>query len=366
MNSLEMIIGSLPNAQKTGLSFSQEISLVKSGLLYADRLHLLSIVSFAFLHLYEKIKIVANKENKKAVRLKALNELVEVIHGKSLDNKKLCQAPTPQLEKHIETIISKGNELLGSHNWDEIALAYDANKVSLITPFKGRDKHAVAKQMFAEARKEAKPLLDFLFDVRIKEILDNDRFHPLFDDSVRVRVEQAHTLGLVKPSNKIVSNSRETGLAAFMFVELPTFPAASVTEVMQLREYLDRHLKAFRAATKKYSESIAHEQWSRDFEDEAKKVFSRDVMPAIDFLKETLSTDSALKNYLKHIKTAVHQSRGSLVLGVAGGLIWKNIISSLTMACAGVATDAAIDMAKEITQARKHGMYFYHRTSNLL
>jgi hypothetical protein len=164
------------------------------------------------------------------------------------------------------------------------------------------------------------------------------------------------------------SRGRQAGAASGFLARLPTFPLASMDEIVDIRSELDRPLVRFRSEMVTVAQDLAVDAHSPEFGQAAEEQWIAKVRPALLELEE-LVEERRLRTQF-----AVKLPAGG-ALGGIGGLVVAGIVGHGTFVSAGAATGAAavataataaIESAKLGRELRKRPYYLLHRTEDLL
>ncbi|HVF14199.1 MAG TPA: hypothetical protein VM942_06335, partial [Acidimicrobiales bacterium] len=145
-------------------------------------------------------------------------------------------------------------------------------------------------------------------------ILRDPRYFPLFDDQIADLVDAAVRVGMLNPSSKMRARGRQAGVATGFLARLPTFPRASMDEIVDIRAELDRPLVRFRAEMVNVADGLGVEAFEPEFDQAAEEAWMSKVHPALLELEELVEE--------KRLRTQFGAKLpGSGVLGTVGGLI---------------------------------------------
>lgn len=82
--------------------------------------------------------------------------------------------------------------------------------------------------------------------------------------------------------------------AAALMAQLPTFPQATVDEVLDIRAELAAPLRQFRSAMVEVSKDFTSEAWEADFDDEVQNARVESVAPAISEIEASVHDNRSL------------------------------------------------------------------------
>jgi hypothetical protein len=199
------------------------------------------------------------------------------------------------------------------------------------------------------------------------EVLRDARQYPLFDERIAGLVDLAVREGKIQPSAKTRSRGKQVGAATQFLARLPTFPMASMDEVVEIRQELDSPLVRFRAEMVSVAESMTSEAFGPDFDEQAEEAWVGRVAPALLELEELVSEKRLRIQFGARLPS-------SGALGAMGGLV-AGITSHAPLIGLGVAAGAAVAQAaasatvqrsKLDREIRKRPYYLLHHTEELL
>lgn len=209
-----------------------------------------------------------------------------------------------------------------------------------------------------------------LFDGYIEALwsmLRHPRYFPLFDEGIADLVNAAVGVGALAPSPKMRSRGRQAGVAAGFLARLPTFPRASMDEIVDIRAELDRPLVRFRAEMVGIGDRIGVDAFDPMFDEAAEEAWISSVEPALLELRELVE-----EKRLRPLFGARLPGSGALAAtgGLVTGIITQAPLVGLSVATATTALGAAAgvvgDRVRLDRERRKRPYYLLHRTEELL
>lgn len=198
-------------------------------------------------------------------------------------------------------------------------------------------------------------------------VLDDPNYHPLVDDGIGELVHAAVTSRTFTPSPTAMARGRQVGAGKSFLARLPTFPNASMAEIVDIRRELTRPLVRFRAEMVKLSANLDVDAFDPAFEQELEQAWIATVAPALLELEEAVQERRLMSLF-------AHKAGHGGLVGAGGGLVAALITGSpLAVAGTGIGTTAAstglaalADRATRTRTLRKHPYYFLHRTEAML
>lgn len=205
-----------------------------------------------------------------------------------------------------------------------------------------------------------------VFIERLHKELDTASGFPLFDDVTGNIINLQVQEGLLTPSAVATERGKHVGVAAGILSSLPTFPAASMSEILDIRSALEQPLVRFRAAVAKLASDISASPFSPDFGPEVHDVYIREVAPALVEITEAIQENNALRQLTRAAaRDTGAQIIGALSLGVAtAGVVPE--LAALGVTGAAVGARAAWERVETRRKIERHQFYLLHRAQELL
>jgi hypothetical protein len=368
---LHFTVGTSPSGE---VNLENDLQVLKSALLYADKVKLCSLTTSMLL------SMLAMRDLKPDQQMDFLESLIPVLvpdpqaASNALANLQLFRliSRKKQLSKQELLLRAKLRPMLTKH-WNELREIINDMllKAGMGTLIDIAQTGTLELHFFdISGRTDNNSMIQEYFDVLTKTISDGSTY-PLFDaqagDLIRLGLQE----GKITVSEAGVTRGKHSGLAAHLLERLPLFEEASVDEILDIRQELERPLIRFRSAIIKFSKDIKTASWDQDFQFEADQVFQRDVEPAILDIEEAVRSN----NYL----TALTRKFADKPLAVPGGSALAMLMSHLSavpdvvsqalgigVASGVIAYDAYKEWQKGRQTAEQNQLYFYYRAGELL
>jgi hypothetical protein len=195
-----------------------------------------------------------------------------------------------------------------------------------------------------------------------------DRHHyPLFDEQIADLVNSSVQEGLVDATPRSRQRGRQVSAASGFLARLPTFPLATIDEVIDIRDELAQPLKRFRSEMVKVATDLNVDAFDPTFDEAAEQAWREQVEPALADLHDLVEEKRLPQQFGKAVKA-------SGAIGAAGGLI-TGVINHGPLAQAAVSIGSAVatgvttilNNRADIERDIKQRPYFLlHRTEELL
>lgn len=374
--SFDFTIALLPKE----LDLTQEMNYVKSALLYADQVSLISPMAYLF-HQFTDEKNSLNEKN--AIKLfykilplikekdpdtynsfyPVLNELSKIVNGKqynSLPYVKKIQIKS-QLKSYSQDFSKLMFSFIGNENADDLD--------SLIR--QGQVKIESFNNSIADVDRS---VLEYYN--KLKVALKSS--YPLFDEQSNDLMKAALESNIINVSPTDKRKITHAGLADNYIQRLPSFSEATIDELIDIKSELSQPLIRFRSKMLCYSDSLQSMPWDNDFEKECDLLYDKEVAPALLEIEECTKDNSFIKNLGKKFFTdeGFWKSTGGLVLGIAaGGAIssFNDVISTEQGMLAAGGAFVASKIAGAYNEYRKtkkdiqrKDLYFYYKAGKEL
>lgn len=210
------------------------------------------------------------------------------------------------------------------------------------------------------------------FIKRLESAVNSNKTYPLFDDFtgnlVRIGLKEGH----IATTDVQTGRAKHLGLAASLIERLPMFEEASVDELLDIREELQRPLVNFRRAVMEFSATVASAPWENDFAAEADNVFRGKVEPALLEIEDAMQSNTYLAEVGRRLV-----KEPFMVAGTGSAL---SVALSQTQALGGVAAsalgvgastavllgDAWREYVEEKNKIETNQLFFYYRAGEQL
>jgi hypothetical protein len=366
-----------------GLSLENEIRLVKPALLYADRVSIISPVAT----LLQAAEDVGASEGLTMALFRQLGPELDPVAADAFAHfDELRSKPRPSrsearqiadfrrlLQHGADEILEKAREMMLAAGAGELAPALDAGLVAIEPVVQESDAVATVAPGIAAAAgvgTDYDSLLANSFMQRIRELLADPFAYPLFDEQVGDIVRAHVSEGLFEVGAVPRRHGKHVSAAAQSMEKLPSFPSASVQEVLEIRNELQKPLTNFRAAVAEMERILQSAAYETDFPAEVEDLYLEKVAPALQEIGELVRQNSYLRELMR---AAVGDAKSMLTAVLTVGVAALAGIPDLVAAAlaAGIPTGAAALRANSATgEAQRdieaHHLFFLYKTEELL
>jgi hypothetical protein len=389
---LQITIGSYPT---NSLNLDQELKLLKAAILYGDQVELYSLKASLIgmilklkdipaplqIRLLEDVSPYLMTDVESVAFLKNLQAYKEVITKRPKPRSVLImQRQFTNEWRHVRNFAL---ELAHTSGFQDIERAIDAGVVDLHT-FETANSQQQAVDFIADCVASAShspllaerhPKMEVRDNLILQEFVQgmistvsDGASLPLFDEQTSSLINAGVKEGKIIPSRTVTAGAKHSALAADLLDRIPHFEDASVDQVLEIRNELDRHLVRFRSALIKFSETIKTAAWEKDFPADADNVFRRDVAPAILDIEDATKSNKLLATIVRGLaeKPLAVPSGSAIGLAIStfSGLPQALTLSIGASAAAGmVIFDAYKAWSEKNLHVQQNAMYFYYHTA---
>jgi hypothetical protein len=153
---------------------------------------------------------------------------------------------------------------------------------------------------------------------RLSKYLSSGKPYLIFDRSIAELTEAAIREGIFTPAKGPTGRCAQAMTASGLMGRLPTFPTATVDEVLDIRSSLAPSLTKFRGAMVTISKTFTSAPWESDFEDEVHDAWVETVHPAIEDIEASVRDNRSLLNISAGLTGTTVAVWSGLVVAAAG------------------------------------------------
>lgn len=372
----DFTVAVIPN----GTNLTTELQYIKSALLYADKVRLISPLAYTFVQLTSD----TNRKNEQSA-LKLFNQIMPLVKlkdesayshtkpiidqlSKIVFSKQYRSVPLPQrleIQKLLKNfaIQTKGNicDVLGIEQCQELESLIKSKQVII--------------EKFASSLGDAEGCISDYFRMLNSSIKNS---YPLFDEQSNDLMKSAADEHLIDLSEIEKTRITHAGLADNYIQRLPSFEQASIDEIIDIKKELSNPVVRFRSKMLSYAQKIKSQPWNADFKSECSLLFDKEVAPAILEIEEATKDNCFMKNLGKKFFTdkGAWKTTGGLVFSIAATGVLTTFTNVATAEPMGIIAGGSIATTKiaqafsEYIQNKKkierNDLYFYYKAGKLL
>ena len=373
------------------LSLENDVRLLKAGLLYADRVRLLSVGSslalrmlsdarsdpdrqldFLERHFWENVS--RDDPEAAATMLEFVRLYCPLRHVRNLSKEQLRLKL--QLSRQLGEIWAELKE-----SWegftrragvDEILAARRSGFVD-IDGFSagGVERGAALAPEANELRSDEYygEITTELFGM-LADAVESGTTHPMLDEQAGELMRFGVEAGVISVTEAGRAMGRHGGLASDLLRRLPLFDAASVGEVLGIRRELDHPLVKFRGAVSEFSDGMRASGWDPDFVGDAEEVFTREVAPAVQEIEEKIRDNRFLAELLPRMTRpqdwGVGAGLGMMIYNLASLPELASLAVAGGVGFAGAARNVYLEHREGQREIERHRLFFYREAGRRL
>lgn len=200
----------------------------------------------------------------------------------------------------------------------------------------------------------------------IKDSILKNNIYPLFDEKIGDLVGAMSKEGIIEISNINKERTNHIAFTSNILERLPSFSDQKIDELIDIRKDLQKYLINFRSAMVKYSSTIENLPWDKDFPKECEKLLISDVYPTIEAIEEQVKANS----YLRKLAKTFFNDPLTVAPYTALGLIISQLstLSTLSTVGLGLSAGTAVAVDKSVTKwmdekkdIEKNQLFFYYK-----
>jgi hypothetical protein len=341
--SFRMVVAANPG---TGVTVAPELDLVKAALLYGDTVTLISPVTTMLLGVEALQRFSTHRQIElmrrvapvllSADELSGFEQGVEQIdqflrttaHGGTGAARILRAGLLQRLEPMQQQLSDAVEGIAHKAGIDELAAARAKGILRIENADPGDAVELLAACIISAKLAETGEQQDDSYSTRLvttfvqklSKHLSSGREYLIFDEPIANLTQAAIREGLFSPVKGPAGHSAQAMTASAFMGRLPTFPNATVDEVLDIRTELAPSLTQFRAAMVTISKTFTSAAWEADFEDEVHDAWVESVLPAVEAIDASVRDSRSLSALANSVTGAANASYPGLAI-VATGLL---------------------------------------------
>lgn len=360
-------------------NIDRELQYIKSALLYADKIVLISPLAYMINQLSK-----GEKANERTI-LRMLNCIVPFYIERYPEEGKELQSLAKRMSEHVNSKMYKSltfvQKMAIRRSAIEIADMVENRFSELIGQDQCKDLHTLLQTDKLHLQKFEHNLADVdgcitEYVSMLQKSIKNS--YPLFDELSNDLMVNAVKARIVQFDDSERRKITHAGLSDNLIQRLPSFEESTIDEILDIRKELDPSLVRYRAKVLSYSDSIQALPWDDSFKNECSELYYREVAPVVQEIAELTSENSFIRNlgYATISNGDFLKSVGGLICSIAaGGVIgaFNNAISTdkavLISGSAWAVTKISESYREYIKNKReieKKDLYFYYQAGKRL
>lgn len=210
-------------------------------------------------------------------------------------------------------------------------------------------------------------------DRLVKEVvllLNDPNAYPLFDRTIGAVASAGVREGLFALHGRTSRHSKQVGIAEGLFGYLPTFPQASVDQILELRDEIALPRIRFREAVSSLSHDFTSEAFDEDFDSEVRDAWIERVAPALAQIEAVIRDSRVTRSIIRALTTSEAVAGGVLGVATTAAADPGNALAVVAGMNAGTllgATAKALwEGAAKRGEAQQNAFYLLHHTNEAL
>lgn len=340
------------------LNINKEINLIKTAILYGDKVLLISVIPIMFSSvLYLIGQCGKEREMKQTIENIKSDKVRELLFaGKEKNESKLKLG---EIQEYL-----KNNRI----NFKNISKE-GFNKS--IRRLYGASDSAIKEIVSETGIYKLDPLIESgLLDIYTfgkSRILEET--YPLLDENILDLVKVKINDEKLNISDVDLEKIKQIGFVFNIFQKLPNFEDATIDEILDIRKTLGKPLIRFRSAIIEISDCIRYKPWDKNFYYDIDKLFYQKIEPTVLEIEEECKANK----YLSKLLYTATKSAWGIPAGL--GVIISKLaeVSNISATAIGLAIGAgtvacsALNEWKEKTkEIERNQIYFYYKAGKML
>lgn len=379
-DGLRIVIATTPTSHATGVELAYDLQLIRSALLYADQVEIISpgvtmLESMRQLHRAGPDALIALATSLDAETLAHLGggnpAQIQLLLQRISEYQSLNRAQKRNLPADArllyETMLDQLRASIAGA--DQTGLERHATNVQMLEIDEALDSgllkinHDVTQQMFVEDS----------FGETYGEILRDliaGGGSLLLDDQVGKVVRAMIREGMVEMSQVAEARSIKASAGTTMIAQLPAFHRAEVGKILEVRSDLDQQLSRYRRGMREYAQKLESYPFTPELQDELHDMWLEEIQPAVQDIQTKVSRKTIAKN------TAWEAAASTKFFGIEGAASLLHFQGpSLGMeavaATAAAATTAIgglagpfVNALRQAQEAKEHDLFYLASLEN--
>jgi hypothetical protein len=378
----------------SSVTVAPELDLLKAALLYGDKVTVLSPVTTMFLRM-EELQRFSHREQIELMRRVApilrpaeevpafqagIEEIDDVLHSTARGGsggQRLLRAGLLQRFAPVQEMLSESvRQITHQAGIDQLARARAMGLLHIESADRGDAMELLVSCIIsAKLAQSGKRNEDCHTDRIVETFVDRlsrhlslGREYLIFDEPIANLTDAAIREGLFNPAKGPAGRCAQAMTASGMVGRLPTFPTATLDEVIDIRSELAPSITQFRSAMVTISKSFRSAPWEKDFEDEVHDAWVESVVPAVESIVASVKDNTSLLSLASGITGAANTAFPGLAIVGTGLVGHLGAVAIAGGALAGVAPilQAVRDRKKTDSEIRMKPFYFLYAADQAL
>ncbi|MDU2065811.1 MAG: hypothetical protein E6713_13375 [Sporomusaceae bacterium] len=348
------------------LSIRNELDLLKTALIYADKVNLCSIKTAFFMPVLKLNEIQ---------QIEFLEEFIEGTSENTLVLKE-CKKFYQYLSKkrgHLtkeETMLKFHFQKVLNVISKSILKTAENEGYSQLIPLLKKSLLEINFYSSAPAKLELEKALYEYVDYISNELKNNA--YLLVDTETGSALSSIMQKGVFSAPETAIAKARHINLFSNLMQRLPCFEYATLDEAIDIKKELSKQLIRFRATMIKISSAIKSQPWDKEFEYDCEKTYYSEIQPIVLDIEDACNSNTYLKKLFgKTIDSAPYTTGATVLSASLGAFIspMSNLVDICTTV-AGSTSIIALKAAKEWYQEKNKNesnqLFFYYKAGKII
>ena len=361
-------------------NIDRELQYIKSALLYADSITLISPVAY----LFTKLGMLDDAKDIHSV-IRMLDYSLPLIKDQRPDLYSQATTAIRQLKQILKNkkyrLLPKATKMEFQNTLYEFAQNVDDAMVPFIGERQSKELEKLIKAGRVQLQKFEHDLTDFgglaiEYYKHVNEAVKTT--YPLFDEQSNNLLELAVRSKLVRLNEVEQRKITHAGASDNIIQRLPAFETASIDEILDIRKELEDPLVRFRGKMLSYTQDIQLMPWDEDFQSECSILYEKEITPAVLEISELTQENSILKNLGEEFVSdgQFMKSAGGLIVSIAAAGVIPSLTDAISTDVSIIGTAAAFGATKVAAAYNKYAskkkeiekkdMFFYYKAGKML
>jgi hypothetical protein len=203
---------------------------------------------------------------------------------------------------------------------------------------------------------------------KLSDHLSGGKEYLVLDEQIADLTRSAIEAGVFKPASGPAGRSAQTMTASGLMARLPTFPDATVDEILDIRAELTPALAQFRAAMVGLSKDFKEPAWATGFEDQVQDAWVESIHPAIEEIDESVQANKSLLAFASDLTGGVKGALPGLAIlgaGTAGHDSGQQAVGA-ALTATGTLLEAVRGRRDTAQKIRMQPFYFMYSLNRVL
>lgn len=345
-----------PNPKE--LNINKEINLIKTAILYGDKVLLISIIPMILSSvLYLVVQCGNQREIKQTIENIKPDTVSELLH-------------IVKENKELKSKLDEIKDYLKDKNTDfESLFKEEINKS--ISRLSNAFYSAINEVTFKIGNNKLNPAINSgLLDIYTigKSRIPENTF-PLLDENALKLTKTKIKAGKLTIPDVDSEKIKQIGFVFNIFQRLSNFENATIDEILDIRKSLGKPLIRFRSAIIEISDCIRYRPWDKGFYYDVEKLFNKKIEPALLEIDEEFKSNRYLSKLLHTTTKTTWEIPATLGVAISKLAEVSNISATaigMTIGALKVAYNALYEWKEKTKEIEKNQMFFYYKAGKLL